>query len=124
VFLFGANAQTNGVPSAFTISNIGNCFDGNTSTFGKIVKAALTTTGSANVTLSGMSPTSAPWQSLTLKVKSAIPTNSGTSNQVTVSYSLDGGVSFHQHLFNRRHTCGNRGLCGTAHWSKLRLWCE
>lgn len=93
IFLFGTNTTTNGAPTAYTITNSPNCFDGNTSTFGKIVKAALSANSSATLTLSGMSPTSAPWQSLTLKIKSAVPTM-GIGDTATLSYSLDNGVTF------------------------------
>jgi hypothetical protein len=39
-----------------------------------------------------MSPTSAPWSSLTLNVRSAVPSN-GALCTVQVTYSLDGGVT-------------------------------
>jgi hypothetical protein len=94
IFLFGASTTVNNEPATFTVTNPSNCFDGDTSTFGKIVKAALTSSSSCNVTVSAQAPTSAPWQSLTLKIKSAVPTNSGTSNTVVVSYSLDNGGTF------------------------------
>lgn len=94
VFLFGAVTVVNTVPTGITVTNANNCFDGNTSTFAKINKNTLSGVEDASFTVISMTPSSAPWQSLTLKVRTAVPTNGGTNNSMTVSYSLDGGTTF------------------------------
>jgi hypothetical protein len=95
VFLFGAVAQVNTVPTSITISNPTKCFDGDTSTFANIAKNNLSSTSDGSLTVSAMSPSSAPWQSLTLKVRTGIPSvGTGISIVITVSYSLDGGATF------------------------------
>jgi len=96
VFLFGAiTPTTSGVDAANV--NLNNCIDGNLTTFGSV---KVNTSGSANATssatTSAASPTSAPWSSLTLNVRSAVPTNAVSSgtNLAGASYSIDGGSTF------------------------------
>jgi hypothetical protein len=96
VFLFGAGVG-NITPPATTIitgSNTGNCFDGDTATAATLNKVvSLTGTADGNIVVSGMSPSSAPWQSLTLNVRTGV-TISGASITALVQYSLDGGATF------------------------------
>jgi len=96
VFLFGLVTPTlSGVDAA--IVSPGNMIDGNLTTFGSVkVNTAGSANATATATLSASSPTSAPWQSLTLFVRSAVPTNavSPGAAPASVSYSVDGGSTF------------------------------
>jgi hypothetical protein len=96
VFLFGAITPSTSGVDASTV-NLTNSIDGNLTTFGSV---KIATSGSANAsatgTTSAASPTSAPWSSLTLFVRSAVPTNNVTPGAApaAVSYSTDGGSTF------------------------------
>lgn len=92
IFLFGSSAISGSLLNA-TSTNLQNAIDGSFTTFGKV--NTNTTSGAANAVwiLSAASPTSAPWQSLTLFIRSKCPTN-GTGSTATINYSKDGGASF------------------------------
>jgi hypothetical protein len=91
VFLFGASAVTTSSAGA-TASNLQNMIDGSLTSFGSIV-ANNASAANTTVTVSAASPTSAPWSSLTLFVRSAVPSASGVGISITLAYSLNGGVS-------------------------------
>ena len=96
VFLFGAvtgagvSGQASAVGGALAI-------DGDLTTHGTLqITGAGSVASGASFTLSGMTPTSAPWSSLTLYVRSAVPSdtiNPGTG-AASVGYSLDGGSTY------------------------------
>jgi hypothetical protein len=92
VFLFGESVAV-ATSAGATINNLTNCIDGNLTTFGSIIannaSAALST-----VLVDAASPSSAPWSSLTLFVRSAVPSASGVGVAISIAYSLNGGASF------------------------------
>jgi hypothetical protein len=99
VFLFGATAITQSGANNPGVANPQNAIDGNLTTFAKLsVTFTSSEAESTTLTLSGASPTSAPWTSLTLNVRSSVPTNTtgtGTGNiTFSIGYSLDGGSTF------------------------------
>lgn len=91
VFLFGASAVTASSAGA-TTSNLQNMIDGSLTSFGSIV-ASGASAANTTVTVSAASPTSAPWSSLTLFVRTAVPSASGVGISITAAYSLNGGTS-------------------------------
>jgi hypothetical protein len=96
IFLFGTSTSS-GVSGQGSVTGFNNAIDGNLTTFATL---AISNAGSAAsggaLTLSAASPTSAPWSSLTLNVRSAVPTNTVTPGSAValLEYSLDGGNSF------------------------------
>ncbi len=100
IFLFGlTTAATTGAHTP-NIANANHAIDGDLTTFAKLAftYTAVAEAETSDLILSAGAPSSAPWQSLTLYVASAVPTNGSTagSNYATalVRYSLDGGSSY------------------------------
>jgi hypothetical protein len=93
LFLGGSATATNTVGPMST-SNPGNMIDGNPTT--KCVATTTSSSGIASVllTVDGFSPTGLPYSSLTLYVRSAVPTNPASGITCTCEYSLNGGSSF------------------------------
>jgi hypothetical protein len=70
-----------------------NAIDGNLTTFAQLILSG-TLVATAELTLGGPSPTSAPWSSLTLNVLSSVTFSTGATDVATLKYSLDGGSTF------------------------------
>jgi hypothetical protein len=93
VFL-GGSSTTVLNPTGTTITNIQNFFDGSTTTFGSLATTnASSSSRSAQITAQGMSPTSAPWSSLVLNVRTSVTANPANCN-AQLEYSLDGGSTY------------------------------
>jgi hypothetical protein len=92
VFLFGAQTNSS-TGTGFAVSNPQNAIDGNLTTFATLANGSGGGAGNSTIIVSAASPTSAPWQSLTLNVLTALSVPV-TGDNVTLSYSVDGGNSF------------------------------
>jgi len=95
IFL-GGSSVVSGVSGAPTTGNTGNIIDGNLTTFCqfKTVNTGSSQPQGATYAITGFSPTSLPYSSLTLSVRSAIPTNPASGISASCQYSLDGGSTF------------------------------
>jgi hypothetical protein len=95
VFLFGA-ATASGVSGQGSVTGANNAIDGNLTSFATVaISSAGSAASNAALILSAASPSSAPWSSLTLFVRSAVTANTDTNlTPASMDYSLDGGVNF------------------------------
>ena len=92
VFLFGAQTNSS-TGTGFAVTSPQNAIDGSRTTFATLANGAGGGAGNSTITVSAASPTSAPWQSLTLNVLTALSVPV-VGDTVTLSYSVDGGNSF------------------------------
>jgi hypothetical protein len=93
IFL-GGSFTTLVTTNVIITGNLTNFFDGSLTTSCNVsVNTGVTGAANGQWDFKGMSPTSAPWSSLTLNVRSAVPTNT-TNCTAQLQYSLDGGGTF------------------------------
>jgi hypothetical protein len=83
IFLFGTSTPT--VTGGATDANSGNAIDGDLTTFAKINIVSTAATQTASLAVKAASPTSAPWSSLTLYIRSAVPSNTVSTGSTTVA---------------------------------------
>jgi len=103
----GTQVYTTAGTSPPTWTNQTNTLDGNVNTFGVLTGTGTSQIKSGTYVLSNFSTPSDPtYSSLQLNVKIAVPTNTlnGGTSHITISYSLDAGITFTQ---LRQITSGN-----------------
>jgi hypothetical protein len=83
VFLFGTSTAT--VTGGATNANPKNAIDGDLTTFAKINIVSTAATQTASLAIAAASPSSAPWTSLTLYIRSAVPSNTVSTGSTTVA---------------------------------------
>jgi len=95
IFLFGSTTPTTGGAQA-SLTGANNAIDGDLTTYAKLsISNAGSANSNASLVLGAAAPNSASWQSLTLNVLSAVPTNTAANtNSAEIQYSLDGGSTY------------------------------
>ena len=89
IFLFGATAN-NSVAGA-TTNNPDYAIDGNLADYAEVI-GSTSSTGNYTFTLSAPSPTSAPWSSLVLNIRSAVTAND-SDTVIKLAYGTEGGAA-------------------------------
>jgi hypothetical protein len=97
----GGSSTSSGVSNAATTGVPSNFFDGKTTTFFGVKNGGVSGVAGASYTFQGMPATSAPWTSLTLYVRSAVPSNPNFAGcSVSLAYSTDLFQSTNNSIYN------------------------